>query len=830
MKIVIDLQSCQSGSRLGGIGRYSLSLAKAMIQNGPEHDFHIILSSQMPDGMSHAKKAIEGIIGRKNIHVFKLPGPVFESDENNSFLARSSEIIRENLISNLEPDIVHVSSLVEGFGDNVTTSIGRHSPGISTAVTLYDLIPLRQQEAYLGDDAARRHYFRKLEDFKNAGLLLAISDFSRCEAIELLEVSPSQIVNISSGIDPIFGKIEIGSEQISILHTKYGINRDFLLYTGSFDQRKNHSSLIAAFARLPSDIRSKLQLVIVGNGWPGVYDQLSKLGSDLGLRGDDLIFAGKVTDEELIALYNLACLFVFPSLSEGFGLPVLEAMSCGTPVIGSNTTSIPEVIGFEKALFDPRDEKSIADKILLAITDDDFRDALIKNGLQQTRKFSWDISARIALRAFEEHYRQMGPNKKKSLTRKRAGVLLKSITEVAGARLATDEQLAKVAMSIEAGELDAASGPAVDNPKIGFITTWNTRCGIASYSRYLVENFTEQVRIFAPHAQQIEGGDGDNVCRCWDLVQSDELLILESQVLAWRTDVVVIQFNYGFFEFEALSNFLKKLSGYGIRVLVILHSTVDPVHIDTSKRLADISPALSDCAFILVHSETDMENLTGIGLENIARIPHGVPNVEKVTCLQEPTKELHLATYGFFLPNKGLLEIIEAVALIRDQGIDVRLNMLNAEYGAPESANLVSEARQLIVDRGLNSNVQVTTDYLEDSRSVAILAEADLIVFPYQATGESSSAAVRMGLASGVPVAVTPLPIFDDVSQAVYHLPGLDPSAIASGILVIRGELESRSPLSLEKGRDAALWCEHHRYSTVSKILHGFIYEALHDD
>jgi Glycosyltransferase len=121
-----------------------------------------------------------------------------------------------------------------------------------------------------------------------------------------------------------------------------------------------------------------------------------------GLTKNDVIITGYVPDDELIAMYNLCELFIFPSLHEGFGLPVLEAMSCGAPVIGSNTTSIPEVIGREDALFDPYSVDSIANKIKEVLTDENFRNELREYAIKRSKEFSWDKSAKIALEAFED--------------------------------------------------------------------------------------------------------------------------------------------------------------------------------------------------------------------------------------------------------------------------------------------------------------------------------------------------------------------------------------------------------------------------------------------
>ena len=152
---------------------------------------------------------------------------------------------------------------------------------------------------------------------------------------------------------------------------------------------------------LRSEVRSAHQLVIVCKVQAEERRRLLKLASGLGLGPDELVFTGYVSDEDLVMLYNLCKLFVFPSLHEGFGLPALEAMRCGAPVIGSNRTSIPEVIGLEEALFDPLSIASIKEKLFQALTDGDFRQRLRQHGRAQAGKFSWQVSARMALSALE---------------------------------------------------------------------------------------------------------------------------------------------------------------------------------------------------------------------------------------------------------------------------------------------------------------------------------------------------------------------------------------------------------------------------------------------
>ena len=132
-----------------------------------------------------------------------------------------------------------------------------------------------------------------------------------------------------------------------------GLQRPFLLYTGLADPRKNLERLIAAFALLPEELRTTYQLAIVGKVHEEDRERLLSLGQKHGLDNADVVCVGYVPDDDMRLLYNACALFVLPSLHEGFGLPLLEAMACGAPVIGSNCTSIPEIINREDALFDP---------------------------------------------------------------------------------------------------------------------------------------------------------------------------------------------------------------------------------------------------------------------------------------------------------------------------------------------------------------------------------------------------------------------------------------------------------------------------------------------
>lgn len=406
MRIVIDLQGAQGASRFRGIGRYSMSLALAIARRAEEHEVFIVLNGAMHESIHDICHAFEGLIPQGHIRVFEPPGPVAEMDSENGWRARVAELIREHAISELSADAVLCTSLFEGFFDDGVASIGKYYQGDKTAVVLYDLIPMLDPKNYLSTSNLRRYYARKIDSLMNAGLLLAISEHTRQEAIDTLEFDPARIVNISAAVDQSFKVQRHSSSEVEALKSRYGISSKFIMYApGGFDIRKNIDGLIAAYGLLPADVRRDYQLVIVskiGDHQRATVLDIAKLS---GLRIGELVLTGYVGDQDLRSLYSLAELFVFPSAYEGFGLPALEAMACGAAVIGSSTTSVPEVIGCAEALFDPASPESIANLMERALRDSVFRERLREHGRVQAAKFSWDESAMRVLRALEAHQR-----------------------------------------------------------------------------------------------------------------------------------------------------------------------------------------------------------------------------------------------------------------------------------------------------------------------------------------------------------------------------------------------------------------------------------------
>jgi glycosyltransferase involved in cell wall biosynthesis len=377
-----------------------MSLAQAIVRNKGEHEVFLALNGLFPDSIEPIRAAFQGLLSQANIRVWQVPGPVGHMDTNNDWRRRSAELVREAFLASLKPDVILISSLIEGLGDDIVTSVGLLSNNVPTAVILYDLIPLINPHLYFQNPVVEKWFEYKYGNIRRAGLLLAISESSRQEAIDHLGFPGELAVNVSTAAEPQFRPIAISAEKEHDVRQRHNLHRQFVMYTGGIDFRKNIDGLIRAYAMLPKRIRAKTQLAIVCSIQQHNKDELLSLAKKHGLATDELILTGFVSEDDLLSLYNLCQVFVFPSWHEGFGLPALEAMSCGRAVIGANTSSLPEVIGRDDALFDPRSDESIANKLEQILTDGEFRRQLEIHGLKQSKRFSWDASGKAAIAAF----------------------------------------------------------------------------------------------------------------------------------------------------------------------------------------------------------------------------------------------------------------------------------------------------------------------------------------------------------------------------------------------------------------------------------------------
>ena len=232
-----------------------------------------------------------------------------------------------------------------------------------------------------------------------AALVLADSEATKADLVARYDTPPEKITVAYPGCDETLAPVR-DPAAIETVKARYTISGDYFLYLGTLQPRKNLIRLVEAFAQSPiPNPQSPIRLVLAGKqGW--LYDELFTQVRRLGLEGW-VLFPGYVPEEDKAALLSGALAFVFPSLYEGFGLPVLEAQACGCPVITSTTSSLPEVAGDAALLVDPNDTAGIGDAMRRLATDSALRESLIERGLANVRRFSWTACAQAVLSAIE---------------------------------------------------------------------------------------------------------------------------------------------------------------------------------------------------------------------------------------------------------------------------------------------------------------------------------------------------------------------------------------------------------------------------------------------
>ncbi len=271
-------------------------------------------------------------------------------------------------------------------------------------VTIYDLSFLLYPESFKRFKRFYLGLFTRLSA-RRARRIIAISESTKRDVVRLLGVPPEKVEVIYCGIDEAFRPLAPLPPQswgergeVAAFRSKRGLPERFILFVGTIEPRKNVTRLIEAFADLRFAI-CDLRLVIGGaKGW--FYQDVFARVEELGLEGQ-VMFPGYIPVSELPLWYNAAELFVYPSLYEGFGLPPLEAMACGTPVITANTSSLPEVVGEAGLTVDPLDVEGLAKAMRRVLGDEALRQEMRKRGLQRARGFSWTKTAQETVQVYQ---------------------------------------------------------------------------------------------------------------------------------------------------------------------------------------------------------------------------------------------------------------------------------------------------------------------------------------------------------------------------------------------------------------------------------------------
>ncbi len=518
------------------------------------------------------------------------------------------------------------------------------------------------------------------------------------------------------------------------------------------------------------------------------------------------VISEELGEREMEFLYHIGDALVLPTRGEGFNLPAAEGMARGLPVILTRHSGHLDFCN---------DENSF----------------LIGCNYEFSTSHLKIPNSYWARPSIEELVQAMK-------TAYRAGRSSETITAsraLKGQRDASRLRWRDVAENVTSFVDYLENRPVMRRKlRLGWVSTYNARCGIAAHSEHLLEFFDKtafEITIFAD-AQEAIRPDPDNVLRLWSK-DGVGLSRVRDYLIENRFDAAFFQHNFSFFDFGEFADTLIALSDAGINTFVTFHRTKDLVNHHGPSAHQKMTQALQSCARIFVHSLEDVNRLRECRVtENVVLLSHGV--IDRAPLDADAVRSLIgladfspvIGTFGFLLSGKGLRELIYSLALILRAYPAAYLLMINADYPTPESQEERERCLALIRLLEIEGHLRLINEFLDVEEALFLLSACDAIVFPYQRSDESASGAARLGLAASRPVLTTPLPIFSDLSEIVYRLPGTEPREIAEGILSFLGD-EDRKTEILQRQRD---WVRANSWGSqaarISNIIHGCFEET----
>ncbi len=373
MNLAIDIR----GAHLyhgTGIGTYTKNLVDNLLKIDRENFYNLFYCGDQPSQFKFDNTEVH-ILSRK-----------FSSFYEQEYIP--------NFLKKKDISIFHIPQNGIGYKELLSSSNSK------SIVTVHDLIP------YVLPQAVGRSYLKNFLKqmpyiVDNASALITVSEYSKQEIIRFFSIDPDKIFVTPLATNKIFKPIDI-THCKQILRDKYSIDYDFILYIGGFSRRKNIYNLISAFSKAYKSFKKPIKLVLLGN-IKEEFINLMKLIDEKNLK-DYVVFTGFIPEEDLPIFYNASEFFVYISQYEGFGLPLLEALSCKKATISSNVTSIPEVVGDASYMVDPNNILEISKSLYEVSSNLELRNFLEEKAYKRSKIFSWENCAKLTLNVYKNLY------------------------------------------------------------------------------------------------------------------------------------------------------------------------------------------------------------------------------------------------------------------------------------------------------------------------------------------------------------------------------------------------------------------------------------------
>jgi glycosyltransferase involved in cell wall biosynthesis len=598
------------------------------------------------------------------------------------------------------------------------------------------------------------------------------------EKLDVLPVMSSFVkkILIDSGVKVPITITPLGVDHLDkVKEEPYPLNTEnkfvFLHISSAFPRKGIDILLDAYFRAFNKD--DKVLLII--KTFPNPHNKIDKLLKEKKTASapEVKVINQDLSSGQILSLYKQAHCLVQPTRGEGFGLPMAEAMKLGIPVITTAYGGQSEFCNQDNAY----------------LIDFEFKYA----------KTHMNIPTSVWIEPKKEHLAELMKQVYENYKYEPRRTIIKDKTEKARKHISayTWEKVANKYLRIWNKRKEF---PVIlTKPKVVWVTTWNCKCGIATYSSYLLGEKKKDITIIANKLEKnlmISEDLERNTLRSWYSEPEKNPSRIIEPLLSTHPDIVHIQYNFGFFTPEVLGQVIDKLTENNIKVFLTLHSTKPVNKVLYKASLEEIKDSLLKAYRILVHSINDMNRLKEYGVyENVTLFPHGVFNVKELEVkkwnnqtrdkLKLNSKTPIIASFGFLLPNKGIKELIEAFSILkRDQLRHAKLMLLTALYPIKISEEYYKTCIKTIEKLKIpKQDIIWNTDFLEDREVLEKLSAADIVVFPYTKSSESASGAIRYPLSLKKKIICSDLEIFNDVREYVQVIPNANPNIIANAII-----------------------------------------------